>query len=202
MSKTYTVKAGDTLGAISVRFYGIAQQWPDIVRANPQLSARRPIADGSPAIYPGDVLIIPDEKTAANGAASKPVVMDENAPQDLGLVGGGKKYTGFTGYTLVRAVRGVDGFSFSSVWDSSRRELREAFRPFTYPVFDVYFDDDLVFTGRALPPALEISPQSKELTVQGYPLCGVLLDSCLPPSLYPAEYSGLDIKQIAEIITD
>lgn len=201
MSKAYTVKAGDTLGAISVRCYGVSTQWPDIVKANPQLSARPTVADGSPAIFPGDVLIIPDEKkSSAKSTASQPEVMDENAPQDLGLVGGGKKYTGFTGYTLVRAVRGVDGFSFSSVWDSSRRELREAFRPFTYPTFDVYFDDDLVFTGRALPPALEVSPQSKELNVQGYPLCGVLLDSCLPPSLYPAEYSGLDIKQIAETV--
>lgn len=202
MARTYTVVAGDTLTAISVKFYGMPQRWPNIVRANPQLSLRQPMPDGSPALYPGDVLIIPGSTTAGSGAAASttPVVLDQDAPQDLGLVGGGNRFTGFTGYTLVRAVQGVDGFSFSSVWDPSRAVLREAFRPFVYPLFDVYFDDDLVFTGRALPPALEVGPNAKELTVQGYPLCGVLLDSCLPPAVYPAEYSGLDLKQIAETV--
>lgn len=204
MSRTYTVKAGDTLGHISVRFYGVARKWLDIVRANPQLADRPPVVDGSPAIYPGETLMIPDEPDASGAArtAGESVVLDEDAPRDLGLVGDGKRITGFTGYTLVRAVQGVDGFSFSSPWDASRAELRAAFRPFAYQVFDVYFDDDKVFVGRAMPPSLEVGPQAKELTVQGYPLCGVLLDSCLPPSLFPAEYSGLDIKQIAEKVCE
>lgn len=202
MPRTYTVQTGDSLTKISVRFYGLPNRWPDIVRANPQLSARPTVADGSPAIYAGDVLIIPDDRPAAGGGVGQSVVMDPDAPQDLGLVGDGKRFTGFTGYTLVRAVKGVDGFSFSSAWNPSKAVLRNAFRPFTYPVFDVYFDDDLVFTGQAMPPALEVGPQAKELTVQGYPLCGVLLDSCLPPSLHPAEYSGLDLKQIAETVCD
>lgn len=201
MARTYTVKAGDTLTKISVRYYGSPAQWPDIVRANPQLASRKTVADGSPVIFPGDVLIVPGAESSGAKTA-KSVVMDKDAPQDLGLVGGGKKFTGFTGYTLVRAVQGVDGFSFSSPWDSSRPELRAAFMPFAYPVFDVYFDDDLVFKGRALPPSLEVGPSSKDITVQGYPLCGVLLDSCLPPSLHPAEYSGLDLKQIAQTVCE
>lgn len=201
MARTYTVKAGDTLTKISVRYYGSPSRWPDIVRSNPQLANRKAVADGSPAIFPGDVLIIPGAESSG-GNPAKSVVMDKDAPQDLGLVGGGKKFTGFTGYTLVRAVQGVDGFSFSSPWDSSRPELRAAFMPFAYPVFDVYFDDDLVFKGRALPPSLEVGPSSKDITVQGYPLCGVLLDSCLPPSLHPAEYSGLDLKQIAQTVCE
>ena len=201
MAKTYIVKSGDTLSGISVRYYGVPGRWPEIVRANPQLSGRKPVIDGSPVVFPGDKLIVPGVENSA-GSQAKSVVMDKNAPQDLGLVGAGKKFTGFTGYTLVRAVQGVDGFSFSSPWDSSRPELRAAFTPFAYPVFDVYFDDDLVFKGRALPPSLEIGPSSKDITVQGYPLCGVLLDSCLPPSLHPAEYNGLGLEQIARTVCE
>ena len=205
MPKSYTVKSGDTLNRISVKYYGTPQKWTDIVKANPQLAGRKLVYDGSPTIYPGDILIIPDE-TATESFAAMPVletvVLDENAPRDFSLVVNGKKFTGFTGCTLVRSVFGVDGFSFSSVWKSDSKELRDAFRPFAYAPCEVYFSTDLIFKGRILTPTPSIGPQAQTLNVQGYPLCGVLIDSCLPPSLFPAEYSGLNLKQIAETVCE
>ena len=59
MSKSYTVSKGDTLGAISTRHYGLAGKWTLIKNANPQLLKRKTAIDGSPLIYPGDILIIP-----------------------------------------------------------------------------------------------------------------------------------------------
>ena len=35
MSKTHTVKSGDTLGKISIQYYGRFTKWNDIVKANP-----------------------------------------------------------------------------------------------------------------------------------------------------------------------
>ena len=58
MSKSYTVKKGDTLSAISVRQYGIAAKWVQIKNANPQLIGRKTAIDGSPLIFPGDILSI------------------------------------------------------------------------------------------------------------------------------------------------
>lgn len=202
MPKSHKVVAGDTLNKISVRYYGLPEKWPDIVKANPQLSGRKTIYDGRPVIYPGDLLIIPDGSERADTKSLEPVRMDETAPSDLGLKGLGKFITGFTGFTLVRSVSGTDGFSFSSVWKENSESLRNAFRPFTYPTFDVYFEDDLVFTGKAMPPTPSVQPEAQTINVQGYPLCGVLIDSCLPPSLFPAEYSGLDLKEIAETICE
>ena len=202
MPRSYTVKSGDTLNRISVKYYGSPQKWTDIVKANPQLAGRKTVYDGSPIIYPGDVLIIPEE-TAQSFVAEpikETVVLDENAPRDFSIVVNGKKFTGFTGCTLVRSVFGVDGFSFSSVWNSETKALRDAFRPFVYAPCDVYFSTDLVFKGRILTPAASIQPEAQTLNIQGYPLCGVLVDSTLPPSLYPAEYSGLNLKQIAETV--
>lgn len=204
MAKTHKVIAGDTLNKIAVRYYGDAAKWTDIVKSNPQLAGRKSVYDGSPVIYPGDVLIIPDDsvQAATKTAVKETVVLDDNAPRDLGLKGLGKFITGFTGFTLVRSVFGNDGFSFSSTWNENSEQTRNAFRPFSYPTFDVYFDDDLVFTGKALPPTPSVQPASQTINVQGYPLCGVLVDSCLPPSLFPAEYSGLDLKQIAETVCE
>lgn len=204
MAKTHKVIAGDTLNKIAVRYYGDAAKWTDIAKSNPQLAGRKSVYDGSPVIYPGDVLIIPDDsvQAATKTAVKETVVLDENAPRDLGLKGLGKFITGFTGFTLVRSVFGNDGFSFSSTWNENSEQTRNAFRPFSYPTFDVYFDDDLVFTGKALPPTPSVQPASQTINVQGYPLCGILVDSCLPPSLFPAEYSGLDLKQIAETVCE
>lgn len=106
MSKSYTVKGGDTLSAISTRQYGLAGKWVLIKNANPQLVGRKTAVDGSPLIYPGDILIIPDdEKPTASVSASMPEgtvpsVLDDGAEQDITILIDGKAFTGFSGYTF------------------------------------------------------------------------------------------------------
>ena len=202
MSKTHTVKSGDTLGKISVQYYGRFTKWNDIVKANPQLTGRKTASDGSPFIYPGDVLLIPEEKAAPKPSApvqaKQTIVLDENAKKDLALYIDGVKFTGFTGYTVTSAVDTFDAFSFSSLWDSSNQKCRDVFRPFTYKKCSIYYDSELIFKGILLPAVPSVSDNGKTITVQGYPDCGILSDSCLPDSLYPPEYDGLDLKAIAE----
>lgn len=204
MSKVHTVASGDLLWKISVKYYGIPGKWPEIVKANPQLAGRKTASDGSPVIKIGDNLIIPElleaKPVTAPVKAKQTIVLDENAKQDLALFCDGKRFTGFTGYTVVCSVDTFDAFSFSSVWDAENKDLRELFRPFTYKECEVYFDGDLIFKGRLLPAVPSVQPDSKTITVQGYPLCAVLNDSTLPDSLYPPEYNDLDLKQIAENI--
>lgn len=204
MPKVHTVASGDLLWKISVKYYGIPGKWIDIVKANPQLQGRKKAADGSPVIRIGDNLIIPDELDKKDNKAplqaKQTIVLDENAKKDLALYCDGKKFTGFTGYTVVCSVDTFDAFSFSSVWDSGKKELRDLFRPFTYKECEVYFDGDLIFKGRLLPAVPNVQPDSKTITVQGYPLCAVLNDSTLPDSLCPPEYNDLNLKQIVENI--
>ena len=92
MSKSYTVQPGDTLSKIGVKTLGDSSRWPDIVKANPQLSSRKTASDGSPIIFTGDVLIIPgkDNDVKVESGKTESVVLDKNAPQDLGLKGNGK----------------------------------------------------------------------------------------------------------------
>ncbi len=53
----YMVKAGDTLGAISKKYYGNANVWRKIYEANKD---RVKIVGGSPMIYEGQWIIIPE----------------------------------------------------------------------------------------------------------------------------------------------
>lgn len=57
-SKFHTVVSGDTLSAISKTYYGTWKLYPEIFEAN------KPMLSDPDKIYPGQVLRIPDIKTA------------------------------------------------------------------------------------------------------------------------------------------
>ena len=198
---SYTVKRGDTLGKISIAHYGTFAQWIKIKEANPQLATRKKAIDGSPLIYPGDVLIIPQAvelpKTAAN---TKAIALDKSKKQDVSIYINGKLFTGFTGYTIEMPTDSFDSFSFSAPFDSTVKDFHEAFRPFTYKPCCVYYDGKKIFNGTLLTPNPSVTPESRTITLQGYPLCGVLNEAHLPESKYPPSYKGMTIKQIADDI--
>lgn len=57
-SRFHTVESGDTLSAISKTYYGTWKLYPEIFEAN------KPMLSDPDKIYPGQVLRIPDIKTA------------------------------------------------------------------------------------------------------------------------------------------
>jgi prophage tail gpP-like protein len=200
MSRTHNVQQGDTLGAISIRYLGSSSKWTNITGANPQLSNRKKAVDGSPLIYPGDTLIIPEDQTENRPSAAQtkaPVALSDKE-QDVSIVIEGEKFTGFTGYNLTLAYDTFDTFSFSAPYDSEIKELREVIRPFTFKPCEVYYNDVLMFKGALLTPDPELTDKSSEITLQGYPLCGVLNDCMVPPTKYPLQCMGITMKGIAD----
>jgi prophage tail gpP-like protein len=201
MSRTHKVSPGDTLSAIAVRYLGSSAKWGKITGANPQLSNRKKAVDGSPRIYPGDLLIIPEDETAkpASAAAAKTVAITD-AEQDVSIKIDGKKYTGFTGYELNLSYDSFDTFSFSAPYSNAMAELKSAITPFAFKSCEVYYDAERLFTGTLLTPDPELTDKSCEISLQGYPLCGVLNDCMVPPTKYPLQLQcmGLTIKGIAD----
>ena len=202
---SYTVKSGDTLGAIALRFLGNSNRWPEIVSKNPILASRKKMSDGSPVIFVGDALILEKENPSivedgnVDAAGAKNVVaLDEKAAQDVSIDINGNRFTGFTAYTLSFPSDTFDAFSFSSVWDAERDECKAAFGAFTYAPCSVRLDGELLFSGVLLPASPSVSDSSRTISLQGYPKCGVLGDSCLPLSAFPAEFNGLTLSQIAK----
>ena len=197
MAKVYTVVSGDTLVKISNKYFGTHEKWRDIKNANPQLTTRKKASDGSPLLFVGDVLIIPDDIDIPVSVVNKtPFVVNEGKAQDIAILIDGEFFTGFTGYRISLPVDSLDCFSFSAVWEDNKA-LRRVFKPFSFKQCTVYYDKKIVFTGRLLTSAPEVNPDSKTITIQGYPLCGVLNDCCLPETKYPPCYSNMTLEQIA-----
>lgn len=208
MSKSYTVVSGDTLVKISTKQYGTYTKWQKIMAANPQLAGRKKSYDGVPLLFPGDVLVIPDNTDLPSVVEDKPVLMSDRidiedaAEDDFSIFIDGKLFTGFTGYTIQLKMDSWDAFSFECPWEENKKEIRDAFAPFTFKECAVYFERKLIFQGRLLTSAPKIEPENREINIQGYPLCGTLNDCCIPVTKYPPSYNNLNLKQIAEDICE
>lgn len=200
MSRSHTVKSGDTLGAISQKYLGSWSQWTKIRDANPQLKGRKKASDGSPLIFVNDVLIIPDSQKNAPKETpknTKVVQVNDAKPKDFSLYIDGKMFTGFTSFRVQLNDDALDVFSLSCPYDEENSDLVEACKPFAYKSCAVYFDQKIMFNGILLTPTIKISTSGNSVDLQGYPVCGVLNDCSLPDSKFPPQYKGLKLSQIA-----
>jgi prophage tail gpP-like protein len=204
MSRAHNVQQGDTLGSIAVRYLGSSSKWAKITSANSQLANRKKAVDGSPFIYPGDTLIIPEDQTETrpSSAITKTPIVLSDKEQDVSIVIDNKKFTGFTGYLLELSYDSFDTFSFSAPYDTELKELQEIITPFAYKLCEVFYNDVLIFKGTLLTPDPELTDKSSEITLKGYPLCGVLNDCMVPPTNYPLQCMGINMKGIADSACD
>ena len=200
MSKAHNVRRGDTLGAIAIQHLGSASKWPKIVASNPQLANRKKAVDGSPLIFPGDILVIPVDETEKppQGAKTKNPIVLSDSEHDVSIVIGGEKFTGFTGYNINLSYDSFDQFSFTAPYDPLIDELRNAITPFAFKSCEVYYEDVLLFRGYLLTPDPELTNRSSEITLKGYPICAILNDCMIPPTNYPLQCRGINMKSIAD----
>jgi len=203
MSRRHTVVSGDTLSAISVRYLGSSLRWRKIVDVNPQLAGRRTASDGSPLIFPGDVLLIPENLTDKPAAPqiTQTIALSEKE-QDVSIVIDGMKFTGFTSYEINLSCDSLDNFSFTAPHDVAVKDLKEAITPFAFKNCELYYSGKLLFKAYLLTPDPELTADATEITLQGYPLCGVLNDCTVPPAMYPLEYFNATIRDIADPIAE
>lgn len=198
MSKTHTVKSGDRLYKLSNRYYGTSSKWVLIKNANPQLSGRKKASDGSPLIYPGDVLTIPDDTSNNTQQNLAPETISAESQDALSIIIDGNKFTFWTNYSLVQEMDTFDSFSFSSPFDISQDIYKQSFKPFQYKSVQVYYGNDLFFNGILLAPQSKSEPDSKTVSISGYPNCGCLNECCLPITSFPIEFNDQDLEKIAQ----
>lgn len=192
MAKTHTVIKGDLLIYISQKYYGTQAKWKTIVNANPQLKGRGTASDGSPLIFPGDNLIIPDDTTKT----TPPKTIDAESENQVTIVIDGQKFAFFSDFTLTQEIDSFDTFRFSAPFDPEIENLKNAFRPFSYKSCDVFYGFEILFSGILLAPQSQSSPEINPVSISGYPTCGILNDVHLPITKYPMEFNNQDLEQI------
>ena len=65
--KQYRIQADDTIEVVCKKAYGSEKYIKDLTSTNPALSKNQKTSTGQPAIYPGDILIIPEIRRTLTG---------------------------------------------------------------------------------------------------------------------------------------
>lgn len=181
---TYTAKQGDTFEAIARRLYGTEKETGRIRKANPTVSE---------TMTAGTLVFIPEPpaKTKINAAGDDVTVLID-----------GVEFKNFIDINLNLSFTSFDSCSIVAPFEPENTAFRNVFKPFSYQDVAIYIGGELIFSGTQIGIQPEVTPASKTVTLTAYARCAVTNDSCVPISAYPISLRGLDLKKIAEILTD
>jgi prophage tail gpP-like protein len=178
--RQYTVRPGDTLGALAKRF-------GTTVSAIFQASTFR---SGNPnLIYVGEIANIPEnpEDPANKTRPRDPLPEDES--DEVSVIIGGAIFTGWQSAEISRAIdNAASGFSIAGPFNPDRQELVSAFRPYSYQQVAIYIGRELVMTGRHELVTAGITAGDRTFNVQGRSLPGRLVDCTVDADGW--EYNG------------
>lgn len=99
-------------------------------------------------------------------------------------------------------------FRFSGLFDINDTDLKAIFKPLGYQYCEVWaIDEDKgirekLITGTILNPALSTQNQIRLSGLSGYSKTGILEDVTIPIELYPLQFDGLALDQIAKKLCD
>ncbi len=179
---TLTTRTGDTYDSLSRRAYGRETEAARIASANPGVSEPIPA---------GTVVIVPD-------IVMRPALPSGGAAEDeLRILFAGRRFRFWDSIVLHRAIDSPPSITVGAVWEPGNAELREAFRPFSYPAADFYVGSERLFTGSMLTPSPTSDANGSRIVAAGYGRTGVLSDCTAPASAYPLEFNNQSLRTIA-----
>lgn len=186
MSTTCKVKAGDTLELIARRYFGDAEKSGLIERANPGLDL--PLREGV-------TLFIPNTKGPLLSILA-------GSGDDVALSIDGVRFSAWTDVRIQRSVDAVTSVSFISPFDTENPQAVRKLRPFSYSAAALSIGGRLFFNGVLMNVQPYVTDKSSTITATCYSAAGVLNDVTPPPSDFPVQYEGLNLRQIAERIAE
>lgn len=111
-----------------------------------------------------------------------------------------KVFRSWTTFELKWALDSYATVEFSSPFEPTSRDFRDAFRPFTYKTVYCYTGNEKLFLGRMVGVHPRAAPDKKEVSVTAYALPAVLNDCSAPASALPLEFRKLTLEQIASAL--
>lgn len=143
----YSVVDGDRLWNIAAQVYGSPYKYSLIVSANPQLSGRPKVEDGSPVIYGGDTIMIPGIATEESPESVSTVLFADQQRDQFSVEINGERIPVVSGSFFESMDHGSDELTFSVDKDSLSSTARNALKPFKYPECKLYVYGILELTG-------------------------------------------------------
>jgi len=196
--ENYAVQSGDTLNRIASVAYGLPSKWTAIAAANPQLNGRGKAVDGSPLIFPGDVLFIPaDAEKKQARAVVKENRFKNNPKEKVTLVLDGKELPTKQG----RFAYGIDvlasSYNAEIAWTPGKDKwLDEVTARGSYANSELYIGSRLVCTARLYARENIIAKDGMTKNLEFYSVTADIVDSHIPPAF--SEIKNSDLKQIAD----
>jgi prophage tail gpP-like protein len=95
---------------------------------------------------------------------------------------------------------GLDSYrcaSLSGPWDPSRKDMRAAFEPLSFPEVTITIGDELFLTGKIQDVSPSVDASQASVGVTAYSTAHWLTEICAPPEL-AREYSNIDLKLVAQ----
>ena len=186
----YVVSTGDTFRSIARKVYGSDQYAGLISGANP--GAVEPLTVGAR-------LSVPPRPAAPKNRLTRAPAETEN---EVSIMVDGVRFRNWSGMRLLRGLDTVDALDFIAPFDSSAADVRETFRPFSFKPLVLTVGGDVLFTGTLVGVLPVVSAQKKTVSVSGYSVPGVLNDCTAPASVYPIEFNGLALPEIAAALAE
>lgn len=185
MSKVYTTVKNDTYEIISRKQYGNENEANTIANSNPGVY--------EPFII-GLLIVIPDLPDSPVNNQQQAAAIDQD---EIAILIEGVRFRFWDSITINQSIDTITTVEFGVPFDSSIKEMRNIFKPFTYKKVVVTIGGNPVFTGVMviINPILENT--RKVLSITCYSIPGVLNDCNAPASSFPLEYNDQGLKDIA-----
>jgi prophage tail gpP-like protein len=118
-------------------------------------------------------------------------------PEPVTISVGGQQYGFWHSIEITVGLDTVDTIALSAPFEPERAEFREIFRPFSFPEIKAWIGEVLLFTGTLVDVAPRVEAETRTVEVSGYGKPGVLGDCTLPASVFPMEFKGAGLREIA-----
>lgn len=124
--------------------------------------------------------------------------LDELADENVTMLLEGKRWEHWNDLEVSLSLDTFSTLGFTAPFDPERRDLREAFEPFSFKAHEIRVDDELLFNGRLTDVSPDSSSESTSIKLGGYSLPAVAHDCTSPVSTVPHVWEKVSLRTIAE----
>jgi prophage tail gpP-like protein len=202
--RTHTVVSGDRLYKISGKYYGDSSKYMKIVNANPVLLERIQRgdvvpSDGSPTIYPGDVLYIPDDEIQEIKQVAKAVTVEAENNDDLTVFINGESVPTPPTFNLeIFFDTAADRYQGTFPYNYLDTKQIEQFKPYKLQEVQVFIGNEQLLTGNQESVSFSAQPDSVTVASSGRSKTYIIVKSNIPTSAYPLERNNMTITQVLQ----